>query len=120
MALTNAEQIKILKLLGWPAKTIVSTSLSYSKIISDRLIVTDADVLVEIRTYLTRADELDAKLKTGINRTGVKSIGDIEFFGTETSDLRGERKRLLKELASFMDIATGPGFGGGSMGSISV
>ena len=105
MALTNGEKIKVLKYLGWPSKTIDSTSLSYSKIVSDRLAVTDEDILLETRYMLERFEKLEGRLETALDRAGVKSIDDIELNGDEMMILRNEKRRLSNELGQLLDIA---------------
>lgn len=118
MAFTTSEKVKILRFTGWPASTLDATSLSYSKIISDRLLTTIPEGETAAREYLDRVDALDVQLVGAVNRSGVKRIDDIEFFGTQASDLRKERKRLIRELASLLDLALGPSFGYGSMGNV--
>ena len=110
MAFTTGEKIKILKFLGWPSNTINPVSLSYSKIISDRLLVVLPEAEEEVKTYLDRLDALDVSLVAAVDSTGVKKIDDIEFFGsqdggTKLSALRSERNRIIKELAIMLDIA---------------
>lgn len=125
MAFTTSEKVKILKYLGWPASTLDPNSLSYSKIISDRLLTTIPEGETEAREYIERIMELDNQLKAAVSQSGVKRIDDIEFFGAEdggnkTSELRKERKRLVRELASLLDIAIGPGAYGSAMGNVCV
>ena len=120
MAMTNAEKLKVVTLLGWPARTLDPTALSYSNIIARRFENLDDDAISIMRDYLDRIDTMDSKLLTAIGRAGVKSIDDIEFFGNEKGSsefaiLRNERKRLLVELAGIIDIAIGPAFNGGMM-----
>jgi hypothetical protein len=61
-----------------------------------------------------------------LSRTGVKRIDDIEFFSDEKSGsseltiLRGERKKLIRELASILDVAIGSGSSGSNMVNICV
>lgn len=120
MALTNLEKIKVLRYLGWPAKTIDSTSLSYSKIASDRLTGLDSDIESEVRYFMDRIAKLDDKLESGLARAGVKSIDDIEFNGEELTILRGEKKKLIRELAILLDLAILSGASGSSQGCVVV
>lgn len=108
MAFTTTEKIQILKFLGWPSNTINPDSLSYSKIISDRLLVVLPEAEEEVKLYLERLAAIDTSLVSAVDSTGVKKIDDIEFFGnqdgTKLSALRGERNRIIKELAIMLDI----------------
>lgn len=116
MAFTTTEKIKILKFLGWPANTINSQSLSYSKIVSDRLLLVLPEAETEVRAYLTRLEAIETSLVGAVDSSGVKKIDDIEFFGaadgTKLSALRNERNRIIKELATMLDLAI---MGGGSI-----
>ncbi len=109
MAFTTGEKIKILKFLGWPSNTINSESLSYSKIVSDRLLLVLPEAEEEVRAYLDRLEAIETYLVSAVDSTGVKKIDDIEFFGnqdgTKLSALRSERTRIIKELAIMLDIA---------------
>lgn len=110
MAFTTGEKIKILKFLGWPANTINPDSLSYSKIVSDRLLLVLPEAEEEVKAYLDRLDAIELSLVAAVDSTGVKKIDDIEFFGsqdggTKLSALRSERNRIIKELAIMLDIS---------------
>jgi hypothetical protein len=114
VALTDGEKIKILRFMGWPAKTTDSTSLSYSKIISDRLSNLSDPILAETRYLLDRIEGLDDRLEAAITRAGVKRIDDIELSGNEFEVLRKEKNKLIRELGVLLDIAI---IGGSSMPS---
>jgi hypothetical protein len=118
MALTNLEKIKVLRHLGWPAKTTDPTSLSYSKIASDKLINLSDEILSEVRYFLERIEKLDSRLDGALDRAGVKSIDDIELNGDEMTILRSEKRKLVKELATLLDLAILSS--GSSMGSVVV
>lgn len=123
MAFTTVEKIKILKFLGYPANTINPDSLSYSKIISDRLLLVLPEAEQEVRTYLDRLDSIDDSLVAAVDSTGVKRIDDIEFFGsqdggTKLSALRSERNRIIKELAVMLDICMKSSGGLPTMGNV--
>lgn len=110
MAFTTGEKIKILKFLGWPANTINPDTLSYSKIVSDRLLLVLPEAEEEVKAYLDRLDAIELSLVAAVDSTGVKKIDDIEFFGsqdggTKLSALRSERNRIIRELAIMLDIA---------------
>ena len=123
MAFTTSEKIKILKFLGWPANTINSESLSFNKVVSDRLLLVLPEAEEEVRAYLDRLDSLETSLVAAVDSTGVKKIDDIEFFGaqagTKLSALRSERNRIIKELAIMLDIAMLNQNGLPTMGNVS-
>lgn len=123
MAFTTSEKIKILKFLGWPANTINSESLSFNKVVSDRLLLVLPEAEEEVRAYLDRLDALETSLVAAVDSTGVKKIDDIEFFGaqdgTKLSALRSERNRIIKELAIMLDIAMLNQNGLPTMGNVS-
>ena len=126
MALTNVEKIKLVTLLGWPAKVLDINSTSYNSTIFSRINSIDSDIEPLVDEYVEKIEELDSRLSGAISRSGVKRIDDIEFFGSdgngssEFSVLRTERKRLLKELASILDIALGMGVSNSNMVNIVV
>ena len=122
MAFTSEEKYKIIRYLGYPANTLVPTSLSYSKIISDRMLSLEAQAEEEVRSILDRIVEIDSGLQSAVSQAGVKRIDDIEFFGSKDggdklSELRRERRSLIKELSQLLDIAL---MGGGSMGNVRI
>lgn len=123
MAFTTSEKIKILKFLGWPSNTINSESLSFNKVVSDRLLLVLPEAEEEVRAYLDRLDSLETSLVAAVDSTGVKKIDDIEFFGaqdgTKLSALRSERNRIIKELAIMLDIAMLNQNGLPTMGNVS-
>ena len=120
MAFTDTEKYKIVRFLGWPANTLVIGTLSYSKIFSDRLLSIAAEAEAEARSIVERIGDLDDALTTSVNQAGIKKIDDIEFFGaadggTKLDELRKERRRLIRELGSLLDIAV---MGGSGMGNV--
>ena len=122
MAFTASEKMKIVKYLGWPANTLNPDAISYSKIVSDRLLIVLPEAEVEVRELLERIKTIDESLVGAVDSSGVKRIDDIEFFsgqeGTKTSELRKERSRVINELAMLLDIKNING--GGMMGNICV
>jgi hypothetical protein len=109
MALDQTQKYTILRYLGWPIRTIDSTSSSYSNIINGRLTGFPDDAIAMLTPLLTRMAAIDTKLQGMVNQSNVKSIDDIEFFQDGTYDLRAERGKLIKEIASMMDMPIGPG-----------
>lgn len=122
MAFTAEEKYKIIRFLGYPANTLKEGSLSYSKILSDRLLSVETAAEAEIRLILDRIIALDEGLATAVDQSGVKRIDDIEFFGgdqggSKLAELRKERMRLIKELSQLLDINM---VSSGSMGNVCV
>ncbi len=105
MALSDGEKYDVIRYLGWPAKTIQVGSLDYNTVIVSRLNNLDAEVEEDVRDLLERIEGMDEKLEKAMSRAGVKQIGDIQLNGDEFYLLRGERKRLIKEIASLLGIS---------------
>lgn len=122
MAFTESEKYRIIRYLGWPANTLVPTSLSYSKIVSDRLLNVADPAIEEVREMLDRIKALDASRTAAVDSSGVKAIDDIQFFGkgdgTKLEELLQERKRLIKELSQILDLVSYDG--GSSMGNVCI
>lgn len=108
MALSQTQKYNVLRYLGWPIRTIDPTSLSYSKIISDRLDQFPSDAEDILAGILTRLSNLDSQLAKQVVKANIKAIDDIQFFENGTFELRKERVKIIKELASLVDIAMGP------------
>lgn len=109
MALTNLQKLTVLKHIGLPLTTIDTTRTDYSKIISDRLDYVTGDVQTLIVDVLTRLDGMELRLAKAMTRSGVKRIDDIEFFGAEGTlsefdVLRGEKRKLIGELADLLNL----------------
>lgn len=106
MALVDSDKYKIITLLGYPAKTIVTSSTHYNSLVADRLINLNDDIEAIIADKLDEIDEAEAKLTPAVKRAGIRRVGDIEFEqgGTELEIIRKEKRRLLKELATLLDI----------------
>lgn len=109
MAFDNTEKHKIMRFLCYPANTLVPESTSYSKITADRLLNIPEEAEDEVRSILERISDLDDGLVAGVGQAGVKKIDDIEFFsskegGSKLDELRKERKRLIGEISSILDI----------------
>lgn len=107
MALTDKQKMKIVTLLGWPVKTLISSSTHYNTMIVARLENLSHEAEVLVRENLSSIEDIDKRLGTSIGKAGLKRIGDIEFDGRGGvfSDLKKERNRLFKELSDLLDIA---------------
>lgn len=109
MAFSQSEQFEIIRLLGWPVMTITESSISYSKIIHDRITSYPEQAEFIVKELIERIEALDEQLEKSVNRSNVKRIDDFEFFGNESTELRKERFRIIKELGCALDIPLGPG-----------
>lgn len=109
MALTNLQKLTILQHIGLPLTMMDPTKLDYSKIITDRLNNVDGDIQTLVEDKLTRIDGTEERISKALTRSGVRRIDDIEFFGgegsrTEFDVLRGEKRRLINELADLLNL----------------
>lgn len=122
MALSDAQKNRILRLLCYPHGTLVTTSLDYSKIISDRLSNLSSAAQVEVEELMEWIERTDEQLKNAINSAGVKRIDDIEFFGasegTKSDELRKQKRRYVSDLSSILGIPSQ--CSGGAMGRVCV
>lgn len=107
MALSDSKKMKIVTLLGWPGKVLVQSSTHYSSLVADRLDNLTPEIESLVKGLLTKIDSIDASLVKTYGKAGLKRVGDIEFYGNgqSFSDLKTERKRLLKELSDMLDIS---------------
>lgn len=119
MALTQTQKQQVVFYLCWSGKSIISGSTDYNSQVSDALNNLNSDIENQVIDLLTKLDNIDSKLANAANRSGVKSIGDIEFFDNSALDnLRSERRRLGKLLGQLLDIPYK--CGGGSMTNVCV
>jgi hypothetical protein len=117
MALSSAEQMKVMQLLGFPGKVLDPTSISYNKITADRLanLLTDLETLA--RGYLTTIAALETQINAAPARLAAKKVDDLEMNLEELQMLRRERKKQIRELADLLDL---PYQGGGVNVSVCV
>lgn len=105
MAFSLEQKHEILFLLGYPAKTIIESSNLYNSVIADRLDDIDNFTQDRVETILSEINQVRTKL-TGLQDQGkLRRVGDIEF-NVDSNDrtVKSEYRRLLKELASYLDI----------------
>lgn len=105
MALSDSKKMKIITLLGWPAKTLISSSTHYNTLVVARLENLTPEAETIVKGYLTDIDAAADKLDKAIKRIGFKRISDIEFNNQEMGALRSERKKLIREMGDILDIA---------------
>lgn len=105
MALSLETKHEIIFLLGYPAKTIIEDSNLYNSIINDRLTDIDSFTQDRVETLLGEIDKVRLGLTALQSQGKLKQVGDI-VFNVDNNDrtVKSEYKRLLKELASYLDI----------------
>lgn len=104
MALTSAQQQKVIYYLGWTGKTLIPDSTHYNSYIAARVINLNPDIESLCLKLLSRLDNLDNKLDEAINRMSTEKIGDITLRGNERELLRKERWARIRELSDLLDI----------------
>ncbi len=105
MALSDTDKMRIVTLLGWPAKTLIIGSTHFSSWINDKLVSLTTPAEDLISDLLTRIENIDTKLSTDFGKDNVQKVDDITFFGNNLNRMRSERKKVLCELS---DITTIP------------
>lgn len=105
MALSLEQKNEILFLLCYPAKTIIADSNLYNSIIADRLEDLDVYTQDRVESMLDEINSVRTKLTELQSQGKLKRVGDIEF-NVDSNDrtVKSEYKRLLKELACYLDI----------------
>lgn len=116
MALTSAEQNKVVQLLGYGGKIIQVGSVIYNKILNDRLNQLPSDTETLVRSYLAQVAAIETQMNAAPARLAAKVVGDIQTNLDELQMLRAERKRIAREIAVHLDVP----YRGVSGGGISV
>jgi hypothetical protein len=104
MALTEAQQHDIVRTLGWPGNVIRVGSLDYNKQIVDRLVNISSESEGDAVALLTRIAKLDTQLDAALVRASTKEIDGVVLNPDEMKMLRGERRRVCRELSELLDI----------------
>jgi len=108
MAFTDQQKHDIIFYLGYPAKTIVANTTTYSKILSDRLDNNPTEVETRAIKLVNDIKRIDEKLEEAACRFSTKRVGNIETNPDERRMLRAERARYAKLLAQLLDMPIGP------------
>jgi hypothetical protein len=105
MAFSLEQKHEIVFLLGYPAKTIIEGSNLYNSFVADRLDDVDSFTQDRVETVLAEINQVRTKLTALQDQGKLKQVGDI-VFNVESNDrtVKMEYNRLLKELASYLDI----------------
>ncbi len=118
--LSAQEKHTLIRLLGWPGRTLDSTSTAYNTIVTDRATNMTGEMEADVRGLLERIQELDEKLEKALCRAAVKEVDGVTLNSEqEIMLLRRERRRLLMELAELTEIPLVSRVGS-AMGSVSV
>lgn len=104
MALSDSQKHDVIRLLGYPGKTLVESSTHYNTTITGRLINLNTEIEADVAALLKRVQGLDAKLDKALGRASATKVGDIELNPREMELLRGERQKVLRELSALLDI----------------
>lgn len=111
MALDTEQKTKILQHLGYPAKSIIVGSTHFDGILNGRMENLNTETEDLIQTYLDDLDAVRAKLITAQDIVKAKRVGDIELNNNEINQLKGEYRRLGRELGELLDITYRKGGG---------
>jgi hypothetical protein len=105
MAFSLETKHDILFLLGYPAKTIIEGSTHYNSVVADRLEDVDSFTQDRVESLLKEINGVRTKLTALQDQGKLKQVGDI-VFNVESNDrtVKSEYRRLLKELASYLDL----------------
>ena len=104
MAFSSRQQHEIVRLLGWPGKTLLSSSTHYNNTVVSRLTNLNADIESEVTALLAKIAKIDAALESALCRLQAKKVDTIETNPDEIPMLKRERMRLLRELSDLLDI----------------
>ncbi len=104
MALSPAEQSKVIQIIGYGGKTIQVGSVIYNKILNDRLNQLPPATEEIVRGYMAQIATIECQMNAAPARLAATKIGDIETNHEELVQLRAERRRIGREVAQFLDI----------------
>ncbi len=104
MALSDKQKADVIFFLGWPGKTLVVDSTSYSRITAQKLENLGAGIESQVENLLDKLKKNDERLESASDRLAAKRVGDIELNEDELMILRNERNRLRKLLSQLIDI----------------
>ncbi len=104
MALTSQEQSKVVQILGYGGKSIQAGSVIYNKVMNDRLNQLPPPTEEMVRAYLEQISALEGQMRQAPARLAAKEVGDMKMNLDELQMLRGERKRVAREISYLLDI----------------
>ncbi len=104
MALTATQKHNIMFHLGYPGKILIPTSTHFNSVVNDRLNNLNAEIEALVATQLADLTAIRAKLIVAQDIVKVKKVGDIELNNNEITQLKGDYRRLSRELSEQLDI----------------
>lgn len=104
MALTTAQQNKVVQLLGYGGKTLDPGSVIYDKVLADRLLNLNPDTEALAVAYLAQITVIETQLAQAPARVIAEKVGDITINKDEIARLRRERKVIAREVSALLDI----------------
>lgn len=104
MALTSAEQNKIVQLLGYGGKILQPGSVIYNKTLNDRLNQLPEDTETWVRESLAQIAVVETQINCAPKRLTAMQVGDIKLNNDELRALVCEKKRIAKDIAVHLDI----------------
>jgi hypothetical protein len=104
MAFTATEKANIIFYLGYPAKTIVPDSTSYSNVIAGRLDNNSVDIETIARDLLAKIVTSRAEIELAKGRLKASKVEDITLNDREMRDRWKEDSKLCRMLGDHLDI----------------
>ena len=104
MALTDTQKQKILRYMGWSQDYIQENNRLYSAHITNRLNTITPETEADVVALLDRCIGIDAQLVEATAKLTISSIGNVRLNREEISMLRAERKRIIDEISTSLDI----------------
>jgi len=104
MALTSAQQNKVVQLLGYGGKVLQPGSVIYDKILADRLASLPTDTEAQVVSYLALVASLETQISEAPARLAASKVDDLTLNLEELQMLRAERRRVAREISQHLDI----------------
>jgi glutamine synthetase type III len=105
VALSLEIKHKIIRHLGFSAKSIIFGSTHYKSSLADALENLDSVSETSLIDLVNRIDRIDYRLEMALDRLAAMQIDDIQLREDEVEKLRAEKIRLIKEVGRLIDIA---------------
>lgn len=112
MALTDQQKVDVIFYLGWPATALDSTSVNYNSELVRKLTLNSTPIESRVVQLLGKLKEMDLRLDGASDRASALEADDIKLNPDEIMRLKQERRRIVKELARFLNV---PMMGGSSV-----
>lgn len=121
MALSAEIKHKIIRFLGFSAKSIIPGSTLYKSALADALNNLDEYSEQSLIELASRIERIDERLDGALDRLSAIRLDDIQLRDDEIEKLRMERSHLIKEMGRLIDIAPQNSAAGSSgVGSVGV